>query len=37
VHGRDVTFKMAKVAVLRQMFQEILALIAPAARAATPA
>jgi len=28
---------MAKVAVLRQMFQEILALIAPAARAATPA
>ena len=31
-HGRDVTFQMAEVAVPRQMFQEILSLIARCGR-----
>jgi hypothetical protein len=31
-HGRYVTFQMAELAVPRQMFQDILSLIAPSAR-----
>ena len=34
-HGRYVTFQMAEVAVPRQMFQEILMLIATAGAART--
>jgi hypothetical protein len=30
-HGRDVSFQMAEIAMSRQMFQEMLSLIRPAA------
>ena len=36
-HGRYVTFQMAEVAVPRQMFQEILSLIARLRAPPTPA